>query len=174
MEFAAPLLSAGLQLIGGIQSASASRAAAERQATQDRFQRDQMTQNAGQDIAAAQRKAHNEKVRANMLASRAVAAAGASGGGLTDPSIINLIADIQGEGAYRSNVQLYQGEEQARGSLMGADAKNYEAESAIIGGRQKSNAYLMKGFTGAGSTLYSRFGGGGPRAKKTGDDTADF
>lgn len=71
-------------------------------------------ESATQVVAAAQRDALEERRRAEILASRALAVAAASGGGASDPSVANLIADIESEGAYRAAVAMYQGESKAR------------------------------------------------------------
>ncbi len=64
-------------------------------------------------VAVAQRESLEEKRKARLLASRALALAAAGGGGASDPSIVKLIADIEGEGAYRAGVALYRGQEDA-------------------------------------------------------------
>ena len=154
-----------MSFMGNMQAAVSAKQAAQAQKQQADFQAAQMAQQAGQEQAAAQRKAADQTRQANMLASRAIAVAGAGGGGVTDPTVANLIADIQGEGAYRKGVSIYQGEENARQLKMGASAKTYEGDIALQRGEQQASAYRTKAFAGAAmgaSSIYGKFGGGGP------------
>ena len=154
--------------VGKMQAGNAASAAGERQRIADKFQADQMERQAGQEVAASQRKAQEERERAQMLASRAVALAG---GGSTDPSVVNLLADIQGTGAYNAAVRLYEGESRAQQLRTGAAGKLYEGEMAAIGGQQKRGAYMTSAFgsaAGTGATLFDRYGGGGPRVAAAG------
>lgn len=65
---------------------------------------------AEQAIAIGQRKSFESKRQAKLIASRAIAVA-AAGGAAQD--IDNLIADIEGEGAYRASLAMYEAETQA-------------------------------------------------------------
>jgi hypothetical protein len=71
---------------------------------------------AGQTRASSQRAAAEERRRARLLDSRARAVAAKSGGGVGDPSVMNLRADIAAQGEYRALSRLYEGETEA-GSL---------------------------------------------------------
>lgn len=159
-----------LNFSGSQQSAEAAKAAAQRTSQAKQYEAAQMDVQAGQEVAASQRGALEQKRMADLAASRALALAAASGGG-TDAGVANIIASITGEGAYRSLVSLYQGESKARTLKMAADAKRYEAGVAIEEGSQKADAYQTAGLaslaSGAG-TLYAKYGRGGPAAQ-TGD-----
>lgn len=96
----------------------------------DDFAAAQYTQNAGEIIAASQRAANDETRQAKLVQSRAVALAAASGAGASDVSVVNLVSRIRGEGSYRAQTQLYQGESQARQMRMAAKAKSYEGLTA--------------------------------------------
>lgn len=132
------------------------------------FQAEQMRQNAGQAQAAAQREAYSVEREAEYTASRALAVAAASGGGASDPTVVGLMARNAAEMAYRKQIALYEGDEQARMQKMGAEAKDYEAASA----RRAGNVAAMGKVYGAGtsllrgyardSSLMQRFGGDGP------------
>lgn len=91
--------------------------------------------------------------------------AAASGGGASDPTIMRIIANTRAEGAYRSAVAIYEGEERARqlkfqavtGLIGGADA---EAEGAT---RQQGYALMTAGIgVKTASSLYSKYGLNGP------------
>ena len=129
------------------------------------FQAAQLRQNAGTDVAAAQRSAVDIQRQSDYVASHALAVAASSGGGASDPTVINLIARTAGETAYRKSVALYQGDQAARGANMQADATIYGGEMARAKGAQVGAASdigaattLVKG----GASLFSKYGMGGP------------
>ena len=170
-----------MQVGGMMQQRSAAKAAAEAARVQAEnvarvreFEAEQQRVAAGQEQASAQRAALEEERRGRLIASRALAVAGASGGGVSDPTIINLLADLEGESAYRSAVSIYQGEDRARQLRMGADASTYEAAVTRQGGEMRAAAYRMQarqaGFGAAGtlmsggSKLLEKYGGTQPPA----------
>jgi hypothetical protein len=109
----------------------------------------QLTYAAGQSRASAQRAAVEERRQARLLASRAQAVAAASGGGASDPTVVNTVADIAKEGEYRALTALYEGYDRAK-SLDKASATR----------RSEGNAARMAGLLGAGGTLLSAGGEG--------------
>lgn len=169
--------SAGKANAGAQQAAQAAELAGQRQQQSDKFQADQMEVQAGQELAASQRAAQEQRRQAAFVASRAVAVAGASGGGVTDPTVANLIGDIQGEGAYRSALKIYQGEDNARQLRMGADAKTFEGSVAVENAGYQADAYRTRGQTGmlsavgsafgTGASLFGKYGMGGPTSSKS-------
>ena len=138
--FLTPLAIIGtlMQMGGGMASASAARTAGINQRIAADYKARQLEQNATQQIAASQRRAGEERRRAQLVASRALAVAGASGAGVSDPSVANLLADLEGEGAYRAGVAMYDAEEQARQMRMGAATSRYEGAIAEAGGRSRA------------------------------------
>jgi hypothetical protein len=146
-----------------IQSGIAARRAAS-------FQADQMRQNAGQAQASAQREAINVDRQAQYIASAALASAAASGGGASDPTVVNLIARNAGEMAYRKSVALYEGDDKARMMNLQADATEYSGKQAQangimagVGSVYNARTTLMKG-QARESSILQRFGGGGPKS----------
>jgi hypothetical protein len=132
---------------------------------------EQLRQNAGQSQASAQRDAIDIDRQTQLITSAALATAAASGGGASDPDVVNLIARNAAEGAYRKSVALYQGDDKARMGRMAADVAEYEGKVAETNSNLRAGASLfgatttlMKGQE-RGSSLYSRFGNGGPRNK---------
>lgn len=115
----------------------------------------QLDVQAGQERATSQRQAMEERRQARLAQSRALAVAAASGGGADDPTVINRMAELEGEGEYRSLVALYQGEESARGMEADAEARRKGAKSVKTAGLLKAGGTILS----AGSTLYDRFGG---------------
>jgi hypothetical protein len=135
------------------------------------FQAEQLRQQAGQQQASAQRQAADVARQGDMIASSALAHAAASGGGASDPTVINLIARNAGESAYRQAVALYGGDEAARTMQLQADAREYEGKQAQVNGAVNAaaqtmgaRATLLKGMAREAS-LYQRFGAGGPKTE---------
>ncbi len=128
----------------------------------------QLRQNAGQAMAASERQAFDVDRQAQYITSNAIATAAASGGGASDPTVVNLIARNAGEMAYRKAVTLYNGEDRSRALNMQADAREYagknaQANSLMVAGSQFFNAgtTVLKG-AAKDASLRSRFGGDGP------------
>lgn len=168
MSEALPYIRGGatiLQGVGGLMAGFGARSAGKAEQAAAQFQAAQLQQNAVQAVAASQRAAAEERRKAQLVASRALAVAAASGGSASDVSVQNIIADLDSEGAYRAMVALYEGEEKARQLGMAAQGKLYEGELVAKAGRQKQAAYTIAGIgsmaTGAGS-LFMKYGRGGP------------
>jgi hypothetical protein len=162
-----------LQMEGYNQAADGARLAGRRKLVASQFEAEQLEQNAGQAIAASQREAIEQRRQADLAASRALALAAASGGGASDTSVVNIIANLKGEGSYRSAVALYRGEDQARLMRMGASAKRYEGAVAEEGAAFEAAGYetmaMASAFKTAGSafdlgkSLYTRYGANSPK-----------
>lgn len=162
---------AGMEYAGNKGAAGGSRAAAKRTAVALQFQAAQARQNAGQEIAASQRDAAEQQRQIRLMNSRALALAAASGAGATDPTIVKIISNNAGEGAYRAALSLYKGEERARAMRMEAAARDYDASLAVEDGERRAGAYdraaIGSLFKGAGS-LAMRFGYDRPKANDGG------
>lgn len=135
------------------------------------FQAQQLRTNAGHAQASAQRQAYDISRQSEVIASNALAHAAASGGGASDPSIVNLIARNAGESAYRQAVALYGGNDEARTLNMQADTKQFEGKQAMRNGVENAIATgygarstLMKGMA-RDASLFQRFGAGGPKTQ---------
>lgn len=115
---------------------------------------------AGVVIAASQRTAAEERRQADLIASRALAVAAASGGGVSDPTVVDILARTRGEGAFRAQVALYEGEERARAiRISGAGGSDFDASSQVMAG---ANAAAAGRLAKTGLSLYARYGMGGP------------
>src|SRR5262249_48643707 len=68
------------------------------------FEAEQADQASKDAVAAAQRQAGEEKRRSKIMSSRAIALSAAGGGGATDPTIVNIVSDLEAEGSYRAAV----------------------------------------------------------------------
>jgi hypothetical protein len=112
---------------------------------------------AGQQIAASQRTAMEQQRQSRLAQSRALAVAAASGGGASDVTVEHVIANIAGEGAYRSAVALFDGEEKARSLRM----KGWAARET---GASKERAGYIQGVSSllsSGTSLYGKYAQGG-------------
>lgn len=148
---------AGLEFASGLQFADAAS-----------FQASQLRQGANAALATSQRQAVDQDRQTQLITSRALAVAAASGGGASDPGVVSIIARDAQEGAYRRQVALYQGEDRARALNLAADVKGYEGRSAAVnsgisaaGQIFSAGTTLMKGQI-KDSSLKLRFGMGAP------------
>lgn len=177
-----PYISAAMTVIGGISSANAQRDAGERQsqeyeayaqrqqaagvAAQQRAQYEakQLQTQAGQAEATAQREALQERHKANLLASRALAVAAASGGG-TGGSAGQLMAGITNAGNLNVANSLYVGEDRSANMQHQAALKNYDgdlafndSQNAAAQSRRSGEIALEAGKTNARNTLIGSIG----------------
>ncbi len=113
---------------------------------------------AGLAIAASQRTALEERRQADLVASRGLAVAAASGGGVSDPTVINTLARTKGEGYYRASVALYEGNAKAR-ALRVAGAGGIDTTGLHAPGY---NAAATGRLAYAGASLYAKYGMNGP------------
>jgi len=144
----------GLAVAGSVLSAGGSILGAKSEAKELRREAVQLETNAGLERASSQRRAMEERRQAQLAGSRGLAVAAASGGAADDPTVVNLLAGIEGEGEYRALTALYEGEETARGMEAEAAARRRGAKSAKKAGLIKAGSTILS----AGSSLYDRYG----------------
>jgi hypothetical protein len=111
------MIGAGLDMFGGFTTAKGIKAtgkaalrAGERSRTRGYQQAGYYNVAAGQAQAMGQIASFEDTRQAELIASRAVAVAAAGG---YSEDIVNLLADIEGEGAYRASISLFEAETQA-------------------------------------------------------------
>jgi len=166
------LLPAAMSLFGSFMGKEGADQAADSTRMQGQLQRKaaeftalQLEQRGGMAEAIAQRKARADNLNTDLITSRQLAVAAASGGGASDPTIINMIAKTAAVGASRSAIDLYEGEEQNRLLRLQAAAKRYEGDLGVQASNAKANAYETQGnatlLSGFGS-LFAKYGMGGP------------
>jgi len=149
----------GMQMGAKLNYGDAQRSAADYEAAQ-------LEQNAGQQAASAQRSAMEDRRQAQIAQSRALAVAAASGGGASDPTVINIISRLSAEGTYRSMSDLYEGREKARQMQEQAAASRYSGQRAQQAARLSAAATAVQevarrsvsktAISGA-SSLYSKY-----------------
>lgn len=150
---------------GSIESGRFARVKAEQQRVAMQFEAEEAEKQAGQVLAISQQQAREEQRQGRYVASRALAVAAASGGGVSDPTIVNLIAKGKGEATYRANVALYQGEAKARQLRLQALGGNLSGDWAIANGLRTEEQYDYAAVGSAlkgGASLYARYGMNGP------------
>lgn len=153
---------------GNKMNAAAAQDAANTRMQAAQYEASQAEQQAGQAVAAGSENAQIEQRNAQLVKSRQLALAGASGAGASDPTMVSLISRTAGEGSYRAALALYHGEETSRNLKQQAASDLYEGQIAAHNFEQKAdsddmaaNASLIKGAGGALS-LYGKYGAGGP------------
>ena len=123
---------------------------------------------AGVVVAASQRQANEELRQADLVASRALAVAAASGGGVSDPTVVDILARTRGEGVYRASQALYEGEERSRSIRISAKGGGDYSTDPMPG----YNAAAFGRLAQTGLSLYARYGMNGPGgAPQTGGTT---
>lgn len=125
--------SAGLSLAGAIQQARAGRSAAKAQQAQLNYQ-------AGQETAAAIQEANARRRKADLMISRGLAVAAASGAGTS--GLEGILSGIAEEGERSAGAAMYSGIERANGlkyqGAAGVSAANSQANSTILGALAKT------------------------------------
>lgn len=148
-----PVVGAGLSLLGTIKQSKAQQSQAKEVQQQGRetaknewisaeYEARQAEYLAGQTRAASQRNAFEERRMAALLASRTLAVAAGSGAGASDANVVTTLNQIYMEGAYRSALAMYEGEEQARSYEVSAQARR-------LGGNSAASAALSEGNSSA-------------------------
>lgn len=129
------LAAAGTQAYSQIQAGKAAKINAESVALQQ--------EKAGKAAQAeSQRVALFERKKANYAESRALALAAASGGGVDNPTVQNILGDIKEQGDYNVLASLYSGDTDAELAKLSAGAT-----------RRQGRAYQRASYLNAGSTL---------------------
>lgn len=150
----AQAIPAVLAIGGSALSAGGSIISANSQAKELRMQADQLDAQAGLKRASSQRQAIDEKRQARLAVSRGLAVAAASGGGASDPTVVNTLANIEGEGEYRALTALYNGDEEASSMEAQAAANRRGASAVKTAGALKAAGTILS----AGAGLFDRYG----------------
>jgi hypothetical protein len=155
---------------GQIAAGEANVVAAQRNQQAAQFQSAQLRQNAGQEVAAGQIAGENQDLNTDYVVSRALALAAASGGGASDPTIVNNIAKIRGEGRYRADVARYEGESKSRQMRTQADAYDFQGQNTVDDAKAAKKSSYMSSF----ATTLAGVAGTNTMAKKYGVSLDSF
>ena len=121
------------------------------------FEANQLEINAGQVQAASHRDAMDQMRQSELLQSRALAVAGASGGGAMDPTVLRIIGGIAREGKLASETKLFNGLSEANAMRTQAGATRYQGSQIESASKTQALATMMSG-VGYGAGNY--FGAG--------------
>lgn len=111
--------------------------------------------------AAAQKIALEKRHEGKLAQSTLQARAAAGGGGADDPTILNLSEDIAGRTEYLSLMEMYKGENRARGLEDQAIGSRMTGDAAFAEGQMKKKAAKL-------SAIGTIIGGAGSMAKTAG------
>lgn len=156
---AAQAVATVVSAVGAIQQGRAADAQAKSQA-------EQLNARAKQERATAQLAAIEEKRQAERVSSRAKSLIAAGGGDTTDVGSQDILSDIAGEGEYRSLMQLYEGEERAKGSEFQAQSTRAEGKAARQAGLFSAIGTTLSGAASAYDTFGGSFGSTAKKAPK--------
>jgi hypothetical protein len=159
----ATVASGALQAAGTIMGGNAAADAGARAQQAQYFKAAQEEQAAQESRAAAQRVALDKGREASLALSKLQANAAASGGGASDPTVLGLGGDIAGRGEYESLLDMYKGENRARGLEDSAIGSRLSGDAAKAEGDAKKTASY---FSAAGTIIGS--GGSAYKTYKTG------
>jgi hypothetical protein len=163
----APALGAGSTALSAAGYAQAGQAAlyqGQAQQQEENYSADVLQQQANQTRAQTSQEVANTARSTDLLLSNARAAGAASGGDLTDPSIVTALDRAAGVGKYSQLSQLYSGEERAVGLENQAALNRYMGAQYLTAGQlkqQEEQTQMLASLLQGGSSLFSKFGGGG-------------
>ncbi len=112
--------------------------------------------NAGQERASAQRASVEQIRQLRVAQSHGQAVAAASGAGALDPSVMDIMGDLEAQGQYKAATATYQGEDSARNLETQAMLDRFSGSQARKAGDVKALSTVMSGAT----DLYSKYDGG--------------
>lgn len=112
-----------------------------------RLQQKQYEAQAKAEAATGQREGIERKRQSDLLASRALAIAAASGGGALDPTVVNIIAGIDAQGDYGARSAIYGGETAAQGSRLKGALSLYEGKAARQAARIQALSQLVGSYS---------------------------
>lgn len=120
-----------------------------------KFENIQLAAKGKEAFASAQRGALAESKAADLAISRAVAVSAASGGGASDPGVMNIIGNLASEGKTNALSALFEGQSTDVAYQNEILANNYNAKTAAAGYKFQGGSYRMADYDGAAGSLLS-------------------
>lgn len=158
-----------LQLMGGMEKSAAYESMGGQRKEAAYAEAQQLEERAGESLAVSQLNAREQERQGRIASSRALAVAAASGGGASDPTVVNIMARLAGESHLRAMTSLYEGRGQARLLTRQAQMKRYGGEIAEFEAKKASQGEMFKVASTAleafGPSLYDKYGKGSKPAK---------
>lgn len=140
-----PVVSAMAAGIGAITTASAQRNAGKAAQNEADYEAQMANIQAGQEQAASQRTMLDKQREKELAQSTLQARAASSGGGALDPSVVNIMGDLESQGTLNEQNALYTGDSKAAALRQSAALKTYSGQVANANGQQASTATLVSG-----------------------------
>ena len=126
----------------------------------------ELPQAADTTLAASQREAMDASRNKDMMLSRARAEAGASGGGVTDTSVVNTMAGIEQMGEYQKAMMIFGGLDRSAGLRYEADNAWKEAVNNDAATQYQAGMTRYKSQNGRDGTLLGGAGSGAERLRE--------
>ena len=145
IETIAAVVGAVTSLAGTVVGMQGARAAGAEQQKAREFQAAQQEQQAQESRAASQRQALEKQRQTQLAQSTLQARAAASGAGATDESVLNLGEDLSGRGEYQRLMEMYTGENRARGYEDAAMASRMTGRAEKQAANTKATGMLLSG-----------------------------
>lgn len=139
---AASVASGLVGMAGAIQQGQASEVAGE-------YEAEMREMRADEEVAAAQRKAHERREKTDRLQSRQRAEAASGGTSTTSPSIMQIYEETAERGDYLARSDLYGGKSRARGQRDAARAARLKGSAARTGSFLEGAGHFASGVGGA-------------------------
>lgn len=161
-----------LQIMAQQEAGRLARIQGERAKAMAQFEAFEADRRAGIAIAISQGQSLEEKRQATLVASRALAVSAASGAGVSDPTMVRVIANARGEGAVRAATALYEGQARSRALRTEAALGRLSGDEAAAEGAARQQGYgLASAGTGLreSASLYAKYGMRGPGTGPAGD-----
>lgn len=165
----AGVISAVAGVAGTLVSMQGAQAAAQSQKQAKEFEAAQRQQQAQESRAAAQRQALEHVRQGNIAQSSLQARAAASGAGASDETVIGLGEDLGGRSEYQRLMDIYTGENRARGYQDMATAARMEGDAALTAGKYRATGTLLSGI-GSFADSAGKFGKSGRSININGRD----
>jgi hypothetical protein len=107
-----------------------------------------LTEAGHRQMAATSAEVAEERRIKERVEGRAISVAAASGAGIDDPTMVNLIGDLNAEGEYNVLARLYAGSDQAEGLYQQSNVARREGEMALQQGYMKALTTVMSSYMG--------------------------
>ena len=154
---AAPYIAAATTVVGAYSSIQQGKA----QEANQKLIALQQEREANETQVEAQRQAQQERKRAKYVRSRAIAVAGASGAGVSDPTVSDILSDIDTEGEMNALNALWSGDATASSLRAGAGARRRSGRAASTAGYTSAATTALRGgvqFNEDYPTFFSKYG----------------
>ena len=154
-DHAGTIIGGGMMIGGALAKSKAQKEEGKQAQKMAQYKAKQIEDKAKFTRAVSQRNAAEDQKEAQLLESRALAVAAASGGGVSDPDVINRIGKIEAEGFLRALNTMASAETEARDLERQAFMTREEGDELAQAGKTSSTGTLI---SAAGNTLMSIYG----------------